>query len=323
MPTYNVGDFVEETLQSLLGQSMQDWELIVVDDQSTDDTFEILKRAEASDPRIRVHKLAENSGGGFTPRNTAISMASADWIVYLDGDDKIEPDYLLKIRNRIEEEPEAKLLLTRMVISDKNCHPTQITCPESDFDMKTVSDGKSLVKETLVKWNISFGGIAADRLTTLKVIELMKHEPFSSYQDEIMSRYQLIYTRKVAFADAEYFYRTNPSSVTNKPSVKTFDFLHNNIRLAKLTKEYFGIDSVEYQLAQTELYIRIFNKLRTLAHNDFSEGDSKKAKSLIRQSFDAIDWEITKRRISMPRYILTRYFPISLFYWIFKLRLYK
>lgn len=323
MPTYNVGKYVGETLRSLLGQSMADWELIVVDDCSTDNTVEIAREFAANDSRIKVHQFPENSGGGFTPRNTAISLGQADWIVYLDGDDTIEKDYLLKLRQRIEEVPDAKLILTRMVISDQSCMPTGTIIPDPDFDMSTVAEGCKLVKATFIKWNISFGGIAVEKASTLRVMEIMKREPQSSYLDEIMSRYQLIYTRKVAFADAKYFYRTNPTSVTNKPSVKTFDFLINNIRLAKLTKEYFGTDSEEHELAQTELYIRIFNKLRVLAHHDFTEKDTQRAQTLIRQSFDAIDWRIMKRRLSAPRYLFTRHLPISLFYWIFKLRLYK
>ncbi len=323
MPAFNARQYIGEAIESLIGQTMPHWELIVVDDLSADNTLGIARDYASKDPRIKAHQLSENSGGGFAPRNAAISLAQSEWIVYLDSDDKIESDYLLKLRRRIEDVPDAKLILTRMVISDHRCNPTLRTYPDANFDMSIVSDGKSLVKDTFIKWGISFGGIAADKATTLRVIELMKSGPHSSYLDEIMSRYQLIYTRKVAFADAKYYYRSNPASVTKRPSVKTFDFLINNMRLTKLTKEYFGKESEEYKLAQTELYLRIFEKLRVLARNEFSKSESQTANSLIKQSMDTIDWDVMKRQLSTPRYLFTRYSPLSLFYWIFKLNLYK
>ncbi|PGO26564.1 glycosyl transferase [Bacillus cereus] len=86
VPTYNASRFIEETIHSVLNQSFQDWELIIIDDCSTDDTVQKLNEFRKIDQRIRVKVLEENSGAAIA-RNTGINMASGRYIAFLDSDD--------------------------------------------------------------------------------------------------------------------------------------------------------------------------------------------------------------------------------------------
>lgn len=92
IPAYNAAEFLEETVASVRSQTTSDWELIIVDDGSTDRTPEIADRAAASDSRIRSINQ-ENRGVGAA-RNAAIEVASADWIALLDADDQFLPQKL-------------------------------------------------------------------------------------------------------------------------------------------------------------------------------------------------------------------------------------
>lgn len=94
MPSYNTASFIAESIQSVLDQSYKDWELIIVDDCSPDDTDEVVK-PYLSDARIKYLKNEKNSGAAVS-RNRALRAAKGNWIAFLDSDDLWMPDKLKK-----------------------------------------------------------------------------------------------------------------------------------------------------------------------------------------------------------------------------------
>lgn len=101
MPAYNQADYIRDAINSVLNQSYQNWELIVVDDGSPDNVAEVV--GSFSDTRIRfIH--TENRGVSAA-RNLAISKANAEYILPLDADDTIEPSYMEKCIDRFLTHP--------------------------------------------------------------------------------------------------------------------------------------------------------------------------------------------------------------------------
>lgn len=94
MPSYNTGRFISETIESVLAQSYSNWELIIVDDCSKDDTDDVI-REYLADERIRYIKNETNSGAAVS-RNRALREAKGKWIAFLDSDDLWEPGKLQK-----------------------------------------------------------------------------------------------------------------------------------------------------------------------------------------------------------------------------------
>ena len=94
MPSYNTGRFIAETIESVLAQTYTNWELIIVDDCSTDNTNDIVTEF-LSDTRICYIKNDTNSGAAAS-RNRALREAKGKWIAFLDSDDLWEPDKLQK-----------------------------------------------------------------------------------------------------------------------------------------------------------------------------------------------------------------------------------
>ncbi|MCM1338113.1 MAG: glycosyltransferase family 2 protein [Muribaculaceae bacterium] len=86
IPIYNVEDYLRQALDSVVNQTLEDIELICIDDCSTDSSWEILKEYAEKDSRIRVHRQAENRGQGVA-RNIALKMATGKYIMFLDPDD--------------------------------------------------------------------------------------------------------------------------------------------------------------------------------------------------------------------------------------------
>lgn len=95
MPTYNCGRFISESIDSVLKQTVKDWEIVIVDDCSTDNTVEVLKPYLAAYPNIRYHCLEKN-GGPAAARTEAIRMAKGRYVAFLDSDDLWSADKLEK-----------------------------------------------------------------------------------------------------------------------------------------------------------------------------------------------------------------------------------
>jgi glycosyltransferase involved in cell wall biosynthesis len=90
IPAYNAARFVAETIRSVMAQTNADWEIVAVDDASSDGTYGVLQQMAAADPRIRVHRNEQNLG--MTRNwNRCLSLASKDLIIKLDADDVFRP----------------------------------------------------------------------------------------------------------------------------------------------------------------------------------------------------------------------------------------
>lgn len=95
VPAYNVGPYIEECINSVKQQTCGDWELIIVDDGSTDKTFEIAQQCVQGDKRIQIFRQ-ENQGVSVA-RNKGLELSQGRWIVFLDGDDYWTPELLAKL----------------------------------------------------------------------------------------------------------------------------------------------------------------------------------------------------------------------------------
>ena len=102
MPSYNCGLFVEETIHSVLSQTYQNWEIIFMDDSSTDDTVRRVSELREKESRIRLFQNIINSGAAVS-RNNALREAKGRWIAFLDSDDLWEPEKLEKQVKFMEE----------------------------------------------------------------------------------------------------------------------------------------------------------------------------------------------------------------------------
>lgn len=100
MPSYNTADYIGESINSILNQTYQNFEIIIVDDCSTDNTDEVI--AGFKDDRIKYLKNEENSGAAIS-RNRAIRNAKGKWVAFLDSDDVWMPEKLEKQIKFMEE----------------------------------------------------------------------------------------------------------------------------------------------------------------------------------------------------------------------------
>ena len=92
-PTFNSEKYISETIKSIQAQSYRNWELLITDDCSTDNTVEIIQKIIRADHRIKLLTLKQNSGAGIA-RNQSIKIAGGKFIAFCDSDDQWLPEKL-------------------------------------------------------------------------------------------------------------------------------------------------------------------------------------------------------------------------------------
>jgi len=135
MPIYNSEQFLEKTLESVLKQTFADFELIAIDDCSSDSSYEILQRMAKEDKRIKIYRNKENSGVANT-RNRGIEAAQGKYIALLDSDDLWLPEKLEKQIDYIERKGCMLSYCSYGFIDKDNNDIGNVFCVPSHINMK-------------------------------------------------------------------------------------------------------------------------------------------------------------------------------------------
>lgn len=114
VPLYNKAPYIESALNSVLNQSLSDFEIIVVDDGSTDEGADLARAI--GDPRIKV--ISQINGGVSRARNVGISMAQGEWVAFLDADDWLHPEYFATLVEAQQLHSDADFAATTFFIID-------------------------------------------------------------------------------------------------------------------------------------------------------------------------------------------------------------
>ncbi|QIZ10387.1 glycosyltransferase family 2 protein [Priestia megaterium] len=142
-PTYNASKFITETIHSVKEQTFTNWEMIIVDDCSSDNTVDIVKQEMVHDSRIKLFELKENSGPA-NARNRAIAAAKGNYLAFLDSDDLWLPQ---KLERQVVfmEENDLAFSYTDYRIMNENGEKTDVV-----FRVPPKLEYKSLLKNTMI-----------------------------------------------------------------------------------------------------------------------------------------------------------------------------
>ena len=117
IPVYNTGNKLCRCLDSVLAQSYQNFECIVVDDGCTDDSASIIEKYAGKDTRIKaIHK---NNGGVSSARNSALRIAGGEWLVFVDSDDFLMPDHIASLMDAATDDVDLVMTGFRFLHPDK------------------------------------------------------------------------------------------------------------------------------------------------------------------------------------------------------------
>lgn len=255
VPIYNVERYLEECLDSITGQSLQDIEIICVNDGSTDASPAILEEYAKKDSRIRIFNQ-ENQGAGAA-RNFAISKAEGKYVYFMDADDYLELDCLETAYDICEEKS-----LDFVMFKVSNFH--EDTGEVIDDDYYTMPYLKRRVGENAFNYD-DVSDIALDlcvcppgNLFNRRFIEDIRFPEGLLFEDNVFFAHALFKADSIYFLD-EFLYnrRKRPDSTTTPITVRSIDTIDITDMLLDLCDE-FGHDH------RRELYYRIFHNIYDL-----------------------------------------------------------
>ena len=273
---YNAAAHVGRAIASVQAQDMADWELICVDDGSTDGTFDVVKDLAAADPRIRG--VRQENAGHPEARRVGYTQGHGMYYIMLDSDDWVAPDFLSSLVEVAEREN------ADAVMSDM-----QTLGPDGDWESFAGTRG--------LKQGDVYDGVEAFALTFPwrahgvclwrgKLIRDHALDPVDTRNrfngDEYLTRKLFLNCARVVVGPGKYFYESNPESLTRKPSPKHLYRLETNRRLTELARaaavpqavlarviahEGKGILESVKLLARYGMFRRAGFALRELAHS--------------------------------------------------------
>ena len=185
MPAYNAELFVEEAILSVVNQTVSDWELIVIDDCSKDETAEIVRKIAEKDPRIQLVKNDVNMMVSKT-RNRGVELSRGKYIAFLDSDDYWNPHFLERMVSCIEDTGADIVYCSYELVDEQG----QKVCNDFIVPLSTTFE------EAIVRSAITCS-------TVLMKSEIAKNNPFPAnvYHEDITLWFTLLRDGKIARGD--------------------------------------------------------------------------------------------------------------------------
>ena len=225
---YNAAPYLRACLDSILHQSVDELQILCVDDASTDDSLSILSEYAARDRRVEVIRLDQNQGQAAA-RNAALSRAKGEWILMVDADDLLGENALEELARTMKRFPSADCIVLQLV----RFGAAQATEREDGPTPDTVFTGAEACRAA-INWKLN--GLYAGRR------DLYMRMPFDDssrvYSDDNTSRIHYLLSRQVAVSAGEYLYRQHEASATHRFDLRRLDFLAANRSLRSLLEQH-------------------------------------------------------------------------------------
>lgn len=253
IPVYNAEKYIEKSLKSALKQDFKDYEILIIDNKSTDSTLEMIediKKELDFSNIIKVIKHEKNKGLGAS-KNTAINSANGRYLFFMDSDDYIEPNTLSVLYENIIKY-NAEIAIGSLIYEDENGNILRrILCDNIYIE----SNYAYLEKEGFFYW------MTWNKLYDINFLKYNKIDciPHHLHEDLWFTFQVAAYASKVVYIKEEtYHYINNSSSICNQHKVWTEKNINEHIEI--LEKEYETISSIDKfnYLKVRRLYSNLF-----------------------------------------------------------------
>lgn len=269
MPVYNKGKYIEKNIQSIINQTFKDWELIIINDGSTDDTLRICN--QFTDMRIKI--ISVKNGGVSKARNIGLREAMGQYITFVDGDDYLAPDYLMNLYN-----PQYEMIICGLTKVKDNGEILGRILPNNSGEKETQDIFRDFYKEQM---DSGIYGFVAGKMIKRSLLEennirfdinITLAEDF-----EFFIRVYDKITRLYYMQSAGYFYRQeteNNSDFLDDYKINFFTQIEiqNSAKKMLLKKNAFGEEEEKIYLQRISNYVYTILLLsKSLDYTIFSE----------------------------------------------------
>ncbi len=231
IPVHNGERFLAKTLDSILAQTDLDFEVLCIDDTSTDRSADILREYAVRDVRIRVISTPHNLSSASKSLNYALSYTAGAFFAYSSQDDLFSTDWLAKMRERASETG-ADAVLPEVVLFHEND-------PSKDRSLIGLMGNQSVVLSGREACQYSLDwSIPGNALWNAQLVRKLGFEELGINSDEYSVRRFFLECNKVVFSGGRFLYRQdNLNAVTRRFNSATFDMPLTQLRLAQLLQE--------------------------------------------------------------------------------------
>ena len=263
IPIYNMQDYLNDCLNSVIASSYKNIEILCVNDCSTDKSIDILQEYQKKDERIRIITHEQNKGLGGA-RNSGIEAATGEYIVFVDSDDVISDNMIEELYDYINQTQADLVFCDIMLLDDRSLKPYKPV-----HDLKYVRD-KILEPQKNFAPFVNIWPSAWNKIWKKSIIEYIRFPENIYYEDHLFYYKYLFKCNKVAYLDKPlYFYRhERTNSIMKEVSPRIFEIFEIIKNLEVLFKNHFNKE--EYEAYIIKITIRLLWE-RTLAFTEGSE----------------------------------------------------
>jgi glycosyltransferase involved in cell wall biosynthesis len=243
IPVYNGARYIEKTIRSLLAQTYSNYEIIFIDDSSSDDSLSILRQYEKENHRIKVH-TKPNGGNAVKSLMYGLPLASGKYMFYSSQDDLYSPDLLEKMVEKALSTGADAVIPEMIWYNDTE---------NTDERLVGIKGNKNIVLTGGEACGLSLDWeIHGFSLRNMELVRKIGYEDFAMNSDEYITRKFYLNCNKVVFSDGEFFYRQdNSDAITKSLTVKTFEVAITNIKLLELLDEHKLNNEFKYYLLKS------------------------------------------------------------------------
>ena len=228
IPTYNSENYLEDCLKSVINQTFKDYEIIIVDNHSEDNTLKIIEKFMEKYPRINLIKLDSNLKQGIA-RNIGVQNAVGEYIMFVDSDDKVSPEFVGKMYNKIKSD-DADMTICRWATFDNKTGKVNFNHGYANFHRlpehfrKTSFKWSDIKEEVFSQSNVPWDKIYKKQFLTYKNVEFPGGMFF---EDNVFSFDAIMKAEKITVLDeCLIYYRINrKQAVTARCDETFFDYL--------------------------------------------------------------------------------------------------
>lgn len=256
VPVYNVEKYIAECLDSLVGQTLRDIEIICVDDCSTDGSVDIIKKYLKKDKRIKLICKEKNSGQSDS-RNLALQQAVAPYVMFCDSDDFYAIDMCQKMLDAVAKDKSDIVVCSINVIYEANAE-----LKASDDEYYTVKhDGTVKVTDDIVA-NVDVSPCNKLFKRDVLITHDVRFPTGLKYEDAYFFNAYVLWAQKISFIkDKLYNYRRRANSTMAQTFDKTGGFVLDHLKIAMRYFEYLqqhGLYQKKYEYFWTKIFIPFF-----------------------------------------------------------------
>lgn len=213
VPVYNVESYLVRCIDSILNQSFRNFELILVNDGSTDDSLNICKKYLNIDKRIKL--ISQANKGLSAARNTGLKYASGDYICFVDSDDFVEKDYLLLLLKSIEKYNSDISMCEYYLTNDKG---KQYSVEKFNEPQNIITLSGKEVFSYFYKDNYVPNVVAWNKIYKKRLFDSVKYDEGYYYEDELIALPLFYEVRKVSLVRTPlYNYVQRQNSIIHTP----------------------------------------------------------------------------------------------------------